>query len=245
MPTTPLMKISIYFVLIIAISLAGGILPLIAKWREGTIRLFVSFGAGVLLAAAFIHMIPASAQLLGSEMGIPLLIGFLSLYVFEKFVMVHACEAHDCHYHTLGWAAFLGLGLHSLTDGLVLGTSFVVPEITMAVFLAILLHKFPASFSLSSILILEKFSRKKIYALLAIFTLAVPIGGLITYFLLSDGSEKVIGWLVAFSAGTFLHVAADDLLPEVHSAKTNRLATLVTFFLGLCVIWLNHEIGHH
>lgn len=229
-----------YILLIICISLIGGAIPLIVKWRQSTIRLFVSFGGGVLLAAAFLHMIPLSAEYLGHELGLPLLIGFLSLYIFEKFIMIHTCEAHDCHYHTLGWSAFIGLGVHSLTDGLVLGTGLAVPQLSLVIFLAILLHKFPASFSLTSILLHEKFSKKKIILLLGLFTLAVPAGGLGTYFLVASMNKTMIGWLIAFSAGTFLHVAADDLLPEVHSVKSERVPTLVTFVLGLCVIGFSH-----
>ncbi|KAA3620387.1 MAG: transporter, Zip family protein [Calditrichaeota bacterium] len=233
-----------YILLITCISIIGGIIPLLIKWQQSTIRLFVSFGAGILLAAAFLHMIPLAAEYLGHNVGLPLLIGFLALYIIEKFIMVHTCEAHDCNYHTLGWSAFIGLGVHSLTDGLVLGTGLAVPELSLVIFLAIMLHKFPASFSLTSILLHENFSRKMILVLLGIFTLAVPIGGTVTYFLVAGLNKTIIGWLIAFSAGTFLHVAADDLLPEVHSAESNRIPTLMTFGLGLCVIGFSHYFQH-
>ncbi|MCA9731501.1 ZIP family metal transporter [candidate division KSB1 bacterium] len=233
-----------YNFLIICISLLGGIIPLLRKWQPSTIRLFVSFGAGILLAVSFLHMIPLAAEYLGHSVGFPLLAGFLLLYIIEKFIMVHTCEAHDCHYHTLGWSAFIGLGVHSLTDGLVLGTGLAVPQLSLVVFLAIMLHKFPASFSLSSILLYENFSKRKIILLLGIFTLAVPVGGVITFSIVSGLNKTVIGWLIAFSAGTFLHVAADDLLPEVHSSESKRIPTLLTFVLGLCVIGLSSYVHH-
>ncbi|HHL72578.1 MAG TPA: transporter, Zip family protein [Bacteroidetes bacterium] len=233
---------ALYLVLIILITLAGGGIPLIRSWRRTTVRLFVSFGAGVLLGAAFLRMIPEAAGMIGPGIGVPLLSGFLFLFVIEKFIMVHACEAADCHYHTMGGAALVGLYLHSLIDGVALGAGIVMPEIGLFVFLAVLLHKFPASFSLTSILLHENMQRRTIVLIIAGFALTVPIGSLITIFLFHGVSQPVLGWLIAFSAGTFLHVAADDLLPEVHSEHDGRFQTLFTFLLGLGLMWAGSHI---
>jgi zinc transporter ZupT len=59
----------------------------------------------------------------------------------------------------------------------------------------------------------------------------------VTFLFAQNTSETVIGFLVAFSGGTFLHVAADDLLPEVHRHGEDRNLRLFVFILGLLVIW--------
>ena len=137
-----------------------------------------------------------------------------------------------------GLSAFFGLSLHSLVTGIALGTSVMVPELGLIVFLAIILHKLPASLSLTSLFLKEGYPNKKLFFYLTTFSLMVPIGALITFLFLQHTSIKTIGALTAFSAGTFLHVASDDLLPEVHQHSHDRYSRLIAFFIGLCSIWI-------
>lgn len=239
----PFFALTIYSIVIVLTAWAGASIPLIAKWRRRTIRLFISFGAGVLLGAAFLHMIPEAAELIQARLGIPLLLGFLSLYIAEKFVMVHSCEAEECDFHTVGWSAFWGLSLHSFITGIALASGMLATNLGFVVFLAILMHKFPASFSLASVLLHEEFPRRKIAAVVFVFSISVPIGAGITFLAFDSVSPQAVGWLVAFSAGTFLHVAADDLLPEVHSANLERKSSLSVFLAGIFVIWLTQQIA--
>ncbi len=227
--------------MIVIVALIGGAVPLIAKWQRKTIRLFISFGAGVLLGASFLHMIPEAADLIHDGIGLPLLFGFLSLYLFEKFIMVHACEAEDCNFHTVGLSALLGMSIHSFVTGVALGAGMLAPRLGLVVFLAVLLHKFPESFSLASILVHENYSRRKILGSVLVVALMVPLGAGLLILVLGKISSGVLGWLVAFSGGTFLHIAADDLLPEVHSASLNRKATLSIFLGGVLLMWVSHQ----
>jgi len=233
----------VYSLLIVAAALIGGLLPLVANWRRNTVRLFISFGAGILLGAAFLHIIPEAAELIQAALGIPLLLGFLTLYIFEKFIMVHSCEAEDCDYHHFGWPAYIGLSLHSLITGVVLGTGILVPQVTLVIFLAIFFHKIPESFSLASLLVHSRIPKNHIFIAILIFSLIVPASALATLLIFESVSTHLIGWMLAFSAGTFLHVAADDLLPEVHSAQLNRKTSLAIFLGGLFIMWISHSIG--
>ncbi len=227
----------IYVVIIMLTAWAGGAIPIFLRWRPLVIHLFISLGAGILLGAAFLHMIPDAAEYIGPKLGLPALLGFLTLYVMEKFIMTHPCPADHCEFHHVGFSAFVGLSLHSLITGMALGAGVMVPKLGLIVFLAILLHKLPASLSLSSILIKEKYRNTSIARIIFIFSMMIPIGALLTYFFALHTTKTTIGYLIAFSSGTFLHVAADDLLPEVHSHFQYRKESLATFFLGLFIIW--------
>ena len=81
----------LYSAIIVVVTWAGGIIPLYRPWRQSTLHLFVSFGAGVLLGVAFLHIIPEATAMIQANAGLPLLLGFLFLYVLEKFIMVHSC----------------------------------------------------------------------------------------------------------------------------------------------------------
>ncbi len=231
-------QIIIYSLSIIAIAWTGGLIPFYLRHKTRIIHYFISFGAGVLLGASFLHMIPDATHYIGAKVGLPALLGFLLLYILEKFIMTHPCPAEHCEYHKVGLTAFIGLSLHSLITGLALGAGIMVPRLGFIVFLAVLFHKLPASLSLTSLFIKEHYSTKKLFIYLSSFSIMVPLGTVITYlFLRGNTNYQTIGYLIAFSAGTFLHVAADDLLPEVHQLSKDRFNRLLAFLLGLVIIW--------
>ena len=233
-----LVTLLIYLGIIMLTAWIGGAIPLFFRWRSLVIHMFISFGAGILLGAAFLHMIPDASEYIGPRIGVPALLGFLLLYILEKFVMTHPCPADHCEYHHVGLAAFFGLSLHSLITGMSLGAGIMVPHLGLVVFLAVLLHKLPASLSLSSILVKERYRTKSIAWIILIFSTMIPIGALGTYIFAAHTTPTIIGYLIAFSSGTFFHVAADDLLPEVHSRFKHRKESLLVFLTGLVIMWL-------
>ena len=82
--------LAIYLPTVIFISLLGGFLPLMRALSQRALALLLSFSAGVLLGAVFFHMLPEVGNLLGANLGLPVLAGFLLIFVMERFVFVHA-----------------------------------------------------------------------------------------------------------------------------------------------------------
>ncbi len=232
------LELILYSISIVVTAWLGGLIPLIYRNNHRVLHWFISLGAGVLLGAAFLHMIPEAAEMIGRQMGIFVLAGFLMLFMLEKFIMTHPCPSEHCEYHQVGLSAFIGLSLHSLVTGIALGTGVMVPQLGLVVFLAIILHKLPASLSLTSLFLKENYSTGKLFLYLTAFSLMVPLGALITFLFLQNTTVKAIGGLTAFSAGTFLHVAADDLLPEVHQHSHDKYSRLIAFAVGLITMWL-------
>ena len=199
-------------------------------------RLLLAFGTGVLLGAAFFHMIPEAAEGLGEGIGTSVLVGFLLIYVLERFVMVHPCEEEECAFHHMGLAAFCGITLHALIDGIALGAGLSIPHLSTAVTAAIVLHKLPSSLALTGILLHCEYPRGRIVAMIAFFALATPIGAVASFSLLSGLTGQMLHWAVGFSAGTFLAIATADLLPQVHSAPEGRFRNLFALFAGILVM---------
>ena len=75
-------------------------------------------------------------------MGFPIMLGFLGIYVMEKFIMVHPCEEGACDYHKIGVAAYVGIGFHSILDGVAIGAGNML-NISLVILLAVTIHKFP------------------------------------------------------------------------------------------------------
>ena len=82
--------------------------------------------------------------------------------------------------------ATVGLVVHSAVDGIALGSASMVDksDIQLIVFVAIMLHKAPAAFGLTTILLMEGLEKSKIKKHLFVFSSAAPIGALVTYFLM-------------------------------------------------------------
>lgn len=232
-------------VIVIVLAAAGGLLPLLREWDRRTIRLLLAFGTGVLLGAAFCHMIPEAVEGLGGGVGMAVLAGFLCIYVMERFVMVHPCEEEHCAFHHMGMAAFLGITVHALIDGFALGAGLSVPSLGLPVTLAILLHKLPASVSLTGILLHCRYPRRRIAIMAILFSFATPVGALVSWLFLSNLQGDALHYAVAFSAGTFLAIATADLLPQIHSPAEGRWANLAALFAGILAMWASAHGGHH
>lgn len=238
-------SLTLFSAVVVLASMAGGLLTLRRAWPQRQLRLLISFGAGVLLGAAFLHMLPRAIEGIGPDAGALVLAGFFALYALEKFMMIHACEGEHCNFHTAGLVAFLGLSLHAFVDGVALGSALTVPRLAPLVLVAIIAHKGPASVSLAGILLAADYPRRRILSLLIGFGLMVPVGALVTIAVLRGTQPTVASSLIAFSAGTFVHLAASDLLPEVHRAEEMRHWALLTFVLGLTTMWLVGLVEQH
>lgn len=115
----------------------------------------------------------------------------------------------------------LGLILHCLTDGIILTTSLLSQEHNdssnaFLIIISIFLHKLPASFSLTSILLNEKLHFKTVLFHLTMFSVSAPIGAFVTYlashvFAYSD-PNKNNSFVLLFSAGAFLYVGFHSFL---------------------------------
>jgi zinc and cadmium transporter len=228
--------IAVYLMLIAGISLVGGVAPLVRTWSRERLTLLVSAGAGVLLGAAFVHMLPLTTESLGRNAGLPILAGFLAIFVLEQFFLVDPCEEVGCEVHSFGFAAFLGITFHSLIDGVAVGSSLIVPNLALPIFLAIVVHKIPAAFSLCSILLLAGYSRGRALFHICGFSTATPIGAILSYFFLRGLSEEAIAIAIGVSAGSFLAIATGDLLPQIHREGARRGTRLAFLLVGIAVM---------
>lgn len=228
--------IGLYLAMIAGLSLLGGVAPLVRTWSRERLTLLVSFGAGVLLGAAFIHMLPLASESLGQLTGVPILGGFLAIFILERFFLVDPCEEVGCEVHSFGFAAFLGITFHSLIDGVAVGSSLIVPSLAPPVFLAIVIHKIPAAFSLCSILLLAGYTRERALLHICGFSTATPIGAIASYLFLRGLSDEVIAVAVGVSAGSFLAIATSDLLPQLHRENTPRVGSVVLLLVGISVM---------
>lgn len=111
------------------------------------------------------------------------------------------------------FATTTGLVIHAAADGIALGASSSDTGLSFIIFLAIMVHKAPASFGLTSVLLKQGLSSRTARAHLLVFSLAAPVGALATFLFAhmvgssssnEAGSQWRTGMLLLFSGGTFL-----------------------------------------
>lgn len=236
--------LSIYLPTVIFVSLIGSFLPLLSELSQRALALLLSFSAGVLLGAVFFHLLPEVGETLGHDVGWPILLGFLLIFIMERFVFVHACEERECDIHQMGIPAFLGISLHSLLDGIALGAGLMLPHLGPVVLLAVIIHKMPDSISITTILLAVGWNRRKVALLSLLFSLTTPLGALLAYFFFRSLSEENIAVAIGISAGTFLAIATADILPQVHRIEARNPITLMFLILGLAVSWIGSLFAH-
>jgi zinc transporter ZupT len=169
------------------------------------------------------------------------------MLLLETFGLPHAVH-HDEDKDLLGLSATIGLIAHAAADGLAVGASVSSStETGVIVFLAIMLHKGPAAFGLSSFLKHIKLEESKSKLYLIMFALSSPIVAILTFFTLKDTSfatDDNIGLALLFSAGTFVYVATVDVLPEVHSHDHDNDPPIWFVLLGMILVFLTTLISH-
>jgi len=207
------------------------------EWGNKNVVYFISFAAGVLISVSFIHIIPKSFSM-NSRAPIFLLVGFMGMYIINRFVSMFICHERDCTNLSIGLMPMIGIGLHSLIDGIIYSVTFNVSIFTGALAaIGMVLHEFPEG--IVTFLLLERagFSKKKsiIMAFLAA-AISTPIGTLVSFPFISRIDQSTLGVLLAVSAGALVYVGATHLLPSVE--KENKGFSLISLGAGIFVALL-------
>ncbi len=86
--------LSVFCLMILAVSVLGGLLPLATVLNHTRLQVYLSFSAGTMLGAAFFHMLPEAVRV-GSTATIHwAAFGLLSLFFLERFFSFHHHEPH-------------------------------------------------------------------------------------------------------------------------------------------------------
>ncbi len=205
-----------------------------AQWGNRNIAYFMSFAAGVLISVSIMHIMP-EANTMHNQSPVFILIGFMSMYIINRFLNVYVCDKRECTDVTLGIIPLIGIGLHSFIDGVIYSVTFNVSIFTGSLAaIGMVLHEFPEG--IVTFLLLEHagFSHKK--AVLGSFLFAAistPIGTLVSFPFINKIDREILGLMLAVSAGMLLYVGATHLLPAVE--KENKKYTLISLLAGILV----------
>ncbi len=216
----------------------GGLFAL--RYRD-KLHLLMGFGAGVLVAAALLDLLPEAIELVGGAHvgGLMLVVvgGFFMFHLLERFVTFHSCPEGDCqaeqhqHIGVLGASSF---AFHSFLDGMAIGAGFHVDTaLGIIIALAVIAHDFSDGLNTVTVMLANKNSSRRSLIWLVVDAVTPLLGALST--LLLTIPQSLLAYLLAFFAGFFLYIGASDMLPEAHRPKSSLLV-LGSTLLGVTLM---------
>lgn len=220
--------------LIAGLATVLGIYLVLAKepWARRNSIYLITFSAGVLLATAIGHLLPEAQELVPNAL-IWFLMSFILFYIIEHGLILHACnEGQSCEVHPIDRIAIAGMGLHSLLDGIIIGVGFEISSsLGIIATLSVLLHRLPDGIAITSVLLHSDYPKQKTVIYTWFIALLAPVGAIMAFLFLQNVSNEILGILVALAAGSFLYVAASDLVPEIH--KKGKFANILLIIMGV------------
>jgi zinc and cadmium transporter len=231
----------IYFYLIISV-LIGSFLVSFFQLKQNAVRLLLSFSGAYLLAITILHLLP---EVFGNPhqghlhdpvapktVGVFILIGILIQSILESFSKgaEHGHIHLNSHSKKFPWLLFISLSLHALSEGIPISY-----QDDSELLWAIIVHKMPISFVLTTFLLNSKLEKLHAYLFIILFSLMSPLGLL--------ASEKFTFFIhyhkeiTSISIGIFLHISTIILFESSQDHKFNFSKFLViTLGMGFALI---------
>ena len=229
-------------------AVAGALLATRFHFSHRQLCGLISFAAGTLFGAATFHIIPEGLQYFSIvATALTLFSGYGLFYLISRYVS-HVCpacsashfEAHERETHQDAALYLLAgaLALHCVIDGLAI--SFGTPEKrTFAIFVTVLIHKFPEGFALCALLIHGGLAKHKALWLATALEASTLAGWLLGVCLRGYFQDAPwLGLILIHTGGGFIFLALHALLNE--SRKHSPVLPLASFLAGTALIAFIH-----
>lgn len=199
---------------IFIVALLAGAYPFFHRWLRWTADLSggQALSSGVFLGAGLIHMLgDANNRFVSLHYDYPFALMIAGVTFLFFLALEHiGRELHDHHQeHSNGFAltAFFMLSIHSLFAGAAFGLSQHL-SILILLFIAIISHKWAASFALATKIVDSQLKRKVGIGLFFMFTTMTPLGILFGHLIITSFHHHPLIEPIfnAIAAGTFLYI---------------------------------------
>lgn len=240
--------------------LAGLMIYLVPSPKGSNFKLLLVFAGAYLFAITVTHILPDLYREHGdlALVGLFVLTGFFLQQFLEYFtsgvehghIHTHTHERHNSHHHhhhqTSALVLLIALCVHAFLEGgmlaqpQVMGMGYNVN----AVLLGIALHRAPAAFALMTVLAAQLHSKRKALPHLIVFSLAAPIGLLVSsYFSESNVlTETGLIYLYALVSGNFLHISTTIVFESSPDHRFNAKKLVVAVAGALLAVAVEYYV---
>jgi len=241
--------------------LSGLLIFLMPKGKGTSYKMLLVFAGSYLFAITVIHILPEiyrEAPHL-ELVGLFVLIGFFLQQLLEYFTAgiehghihqsdhTHAHAAGHHHHHAVSAIVLLSaLCIHAFLEGAMLAETHSTEKVydTNAILLGIALHRAPAAFALMTVLVVQLHSRSKAVPYLLGFSLAAPVGLLISSYLAAEEIISSTGliYLYALVSGNFLHISTTIVFESSPGHQFNARKMAVAVFGALMAVAVEYVV---
>ena len=133
---------------------------------------------------------------------------------------------------------------HSICDGIVLASSFMVDfNVGVAVTAAIIAHEMPQQLSNYVLMLNFGMSRKQGF-IVNLTAMLGPLIGAIVFYNILDKAENILPFALAVAGGSFIYVALSDILPRINRPDNKRMMVISYSYLviGAAIAMM---LSHH
>ncbi len=194
------------------------------SWAVKHTAELIAFAAGLLVSGALLHLVPSSVELIGGSSSLTwTLVAFLVFYLLEAHFVPHVHprgeDPIDEHHHPphrhIAALLVIGVGVHSLVDGVSVGAGLSAGTLLGSVAaLLVVVHKMPVGIAVMSALYHSGVPGPRAAWTTSMLALVTPVAVVVSYLTIRNVSANVLGVLLGLAAGSFLYVGGADLLPE-------------------------------
>lgn len=247
----PYLQLLVFGLFAAAGNLLGGYLITRSQGaRRGGLKYLIALGAGFMLGAVFLEVLPEVAEQWKGQAAVGMgwgLAGYLILQLAEHTVAPHFHFGEETHHEEMlrrgaATSAIAALSIHTFFDGVAIASGVLTSfRLGVVMFLAVLLHKVPEGFTVASIVLSSGRSARAAWQATVLIAAATFAG-----IILVAIAKPSVTYTLPLSAGVTLYVAASDLIPEVNhrSEHEGGAKTSLLVFAGVGLFYATHLLLH-
>ena len=231
----------------------------------------LSLAAGALLATAFMHLLPEAfeSDITPQVLFMTLLAGLVFFFLLDKAELWHHGHEHgeEHHHHdhahdhahghehghahapagfTGSWAVLAGDSVHAFGDGILVAAAFMTNiSLGAAASVAVLAHEIPHH--MGDLAVLQRGFGQGRAALLKLCLAGgvTVIGGLLG-FVLIDGHEAWLPFMLVIASSSYVYVALADLIPQLQKrlSATQTAMQILWLLSGIALVTLATQLMH-
>ncbi len=219
---------------------------LVASRFRHKFGILAAFAAAVLISVPLFDLLPEALKI-ADQVAVPIenifyavAIGFVFLYVLERFLSVHrVCDGDVCRNVRHPKGGLFGaseLSAHSFMDGLAIGIGFQFDvHVGVIVGVAVISHDFSDGVNTVTVMLNAGNSLRSSLRMLLLDAATPILGAAATLFFTVPRSYLTV--ILPFFAGGFFYLGASDLLPEAHE-RNPPIVSLAATAAGFVLIFV-------